>query len=72
MQQGTVKWFNNSKGFGFIVQEGSDEDIFVHYSVIQGNGFRTLKEGESVLLDVTRGPKGLHAVTVQRVSDTEI
>jgi CspA family cold shock protein len=67
MQQGTVKWFNNSKGFGFILQDGGNEDVFVHYSVIEGSGFRTLKEGERVTFDVTRGPKGLHAVTVRRV-----
>lgn len=71
MNQGTVKWFNNSKGFGFVVQDGSEEDIFVHYSVIEGAGFRTLKEGENVIIDVTRGPKGLHATTVRRVEDEE-
>ena len=67
MQQGTVKWFNNSKGFGFILEEGSTEDIFVHYSVIEGDGFRTLKQGERVRFEVTRGPKGLHATAVHRV-----
>lgn len=66
MQEGTVKWFNNSKGFGFILADGSTEDVFVHYSVIEGDGFRTLKEGEKVIFDVTRGPKGLHAVAVRR------
>lgn len=72
MQQGTVKWFNNSKGFGFIIQEGTEEDVFVHYSVIEGTGFRTLKEGEKVQFDVTRGPKGLHAVAVTRVDDAGV
>ena len=71
MQQGTVKWFNNSKGFGFILQDGGNEDVFVHYSVIEGSGFRTLKEGERVTFDVTRGPKGLHAVTVRRVDQED-
>ena len=66
MQEGTVKWFNNSKGFGFILADGQSEDVFVHYSVIEGDGFRTLKEGEKVIFDVTRGPKGLHAVAVRR------
>ena len=67
---GTVKWFNNSKGFGFILQEGGEEDVFVHYSVIEGNGFRTLKEGEQVSFGITRGPKGLHATSVKRVEAT--
>ncbi|MCC6750820.1 MAG: cold-shock protein [Deltaproteobacteria bacterium] len=66
MQQGTVKWFNNSKGFGFILQEGG-EDVFVHYSVIQGEGFRTLAEGDRVEFDVTRGPKGLQATQVRKI-----
>ena len=66
-QQGTVKWFNNSKGFGFILSEGANEDVFVHYSVIEGDGFRTLKEGEKVEFLVTRGPKGLHATNVKRM-----
>lgn len=61
--KGTVKWFNESKGYGFLAQpEG--EDIFVHYSAIQGNGFRTLKEGQEVEFNVERGPKGLQASNV--------
>ena len=63
---GTVKWFNNAKGFGFILPEDSEEDVFVHYSVIEGDGFRTLKQGERVLFDVARGPKGLHATAVRK------
>ncbi len=64
MATGTVKWFNDAKGFGFITQE-SGEDVFVHYSAIQGDGFRTLKEGARVEFDITRGPKGLQASNVR-------
>jgi len=62
---GTVKWFNEEKGFGFITQE-QGEDVFVHFSTIQGEGFRTLAEGERLEFDVTRGPKGLQASNVRR------
>ena len=62
-QTGTVKWFNDAKGFGFITTEGG-EDVFVHFSAIQGGGFRSLAEGASVEFDVTQGPKGLQAANV--------
>jgi CspA family cold shock protein len=60
---GTVKWFNDKKGFGFIEQENG-EDVFVHFSAIQGDGFKTLKEGQKVSMEVTQGEKGLQAVNV--------
>ncbi len=60
---GTVKWFNGGKGYGFIAQEGGD-DVFVHYSAIQGDGFRNLEEGQQVELTVEQGPKGLQASDV--------
>ena len=60
---GTVKWFNDAKGFGFITIEGGD-DVFVHFSAIQGSGFRTLAEGARVEFDLVQGPKGLQAQNV--------
>lgn len=66
MASGTVKWFNESKGFGFITQSDGGEDVFVHYSAIAADGFRTLAEGESLDFDVTRGPKGLQAANVRK------
>jgi CspA family cold shock protein len=65
MANGTVKWFNESKGFGFITSEDSG-DVFVHYSSIQGNGFKSLIEGDSVSFDTENGPKGLKAVNVSK------
>ncbi|GAB4405169.1 MAG: cold-shock protein [Anaerolineales bacterium] len=61
--QGTVKWFNGSKGFGFIAREGG-EDVFVHFSAIQGKGYRNLEEGQKVEFSVEKGPKGWQAVEV--------
>lgn len=63
MQQGTVKWFNSEKGFGFIEVEGG-EDVFVHFSAIQGNGFKTLDEGQRVEFEIVEGPKGPQAANV--------
>ncbi|MBI4229375.1 MAG: cold-shock protein [Planctomycetes bacterium] len=65
MAKGTVKWFDPKKGYGFISQEGG-EDVFVHFSSIQGDGFKTLEEGESVEFEVTQGNKGLQATNVVR------
>ncbi len=62
-EQGVVKWFNESKGYGFI-EQASGEDVFVHFSAIQGDGYRTLEEGAAVQFDVEQGPKGLQAVNV--------
>ncbi len=62
-EQGTVKWFNASKGFGFI-QRQSGEDVFVHFSAIQSEGYKTLNEGQAVEFEVTKGPKGLQAANV--------
>jgi len=65
MANGTVKWFNESKGFGFITREDGT-DVFVHYASIQGNGFKSLIEGDSVSFDTENGPKGLKAINVIR------
>jgi CspA family cold shock protein len=64
---GTVKWFNNAKGFGFITREDLDGDIFVHFRSIQGEGYRTLNEGEDVEFVLTEGPKGLQAEDVAKL-----
>jgi CspA family cold shock protein len=66
MAKGTVKWFNESKGFGFISQEDG-EDIFVHFSAIQAEGFKTLSEGDQVEFEVVKGPKGPNAANVRKV-----
>ncbi len=65
MPQGIVKWFNDAKGYGFITQEDGG-DIFVHYTAIQQEGFKSLKEGDSVEFEVSQGPKGLQAANVRR------
>jgi len=64
MATGSVKWFNESKGFGFISQDNGEADVFVHYSAIEGSGFKTLKEGQQVTFEVENGPKGPQATSV--------
>ena len=67
MAQGTVKWFNAEKGFGFIAQDGGGPDVFVHYSAIESNGYRSLDETQRVEFDITQGPKGPQAERVTAV-----
>ncbi|MEP9365361.1 cold-shock protein [Nocardioides sp. CN2-186] len=65
MANGTVKWFNDDKGFGFIAQEGGGPDVFVHHTAIQGTGYKSLRENQAVEFDVTQGPKGPQAENVK-------
>ena len=67
MSTGTVKWFNDSKGFGFITPDDGGKDLFVHFSAIQSNGFKTLEENQKVSYDVTSGPKGDQATNIQSI-----
>ena len=67
MAQGTVKWFNSEKGFGFIAQDGGGNDVFVHYSAIAADGYRSLDENQRVEFDVTQGPKGPQAEQVRPI-----
>lgn len=67
MPKGTVKWFNDAKGFGFIAQEGG-KDVFVHFSAIAASGFRSLAEGDPVEFDIVEGPKGLQAANVKKLA----
>ena len=68
MSEGTVKWFNDAKGFGFIVPEGGGEDVFVHHTNIVGTGFKSLAEGQAVKFEMERGQKGFSATNVQAVN----
>lgn len=68
MATGSVKWFNDAKGYGFITQDGLDKDIFVHYTAIQIEGFKTLAEGQKVEFELVEGPKGLQATNVMRTA----
>ena len=65
MATGKVKWFNNSKGFGFILPDTGGADLFAHYSTVTMDGYKTLKAGQTVQFDIIEGPKGLHAVNIQ-------
>lgn len=65
MAKGTVKWFNNQKGYGFICEDGSEEEIFAHFSSIVMEGYKSLKAGQPVDFELSNGPKGLHALNIQ-------
>ncbi len=69
MVTGVVKWFNNAKGYGFLQAEGWDQDVFVHFSAIEMEGYKTLREGQKVEFELSEGPKGLHAIHVHRLNE---
>lgn len=71
MANGTVKWFNNAKGYGFILPDEGGDDLFAHYSSVQMNGYKTLKAGQPVVFEIIEGPKGLQATNIQAVGDPE-
>lgn len=71
MSTGQVKWFNNAKGFGFILPDDGGDDLFAHYSSIEMDGYKTLKAGQSVSFEVIEGPKGLHATNIVPIKDDE-
>lgn len=68
MAQGTIKWFSDQKGYGFVTPDGSGKDVFVHFSALQGEGFKTLSEGQRISFDITQGPKGDQAANVVKLS----
>ena len=68
MAQGTVKWFNGEKGYGFIAQDGGGPDVFVHFSAIEGSGYRNLEENQAVEFEITQGPKGPQAEKVRALA----
>jgi CspA family cold shock protein len=71
MERGTVKWFNNSKGYGFLLSEDQSKEVFIHYSSISMDGYRTLRTGQPVLFQSSQGPKGFHATAIEVIgSDT--
>jgi len=65
MASGTVKWFSNAKGYGFILPDGGEEDVFAHFSAIEMDGYKTLKQGQKVEFEINRGPKGLQAANIR-------
>jgi CspA family cold shock protein len=69
MATGTVKWFNNAKGYGFVTPDQGEQDIFIHFSAIVMEGYKTLKEGQKVQFELEEGPKGLHAANLSAVSE---
>jgi CspA family cold shock protein len=71
MATGEVKWFNNAKGWGFIIPQGGGDDIFVHFSAINGTGYKTLNPGQNVNYDTIKGERGLHATNVTTIGETE-
>lgn len=71
MSTGQVKWFNNAKGFGFILPDGGGADLFAHYSAIYMDGYKTLKAGQAVTFETVQGPKGLHATNIRPVSESQ-
>jgi CspA family cold shock protein len=71
MKTGVVKWFNNAKGYGFILPDEGEGDVFAHYSAIDMDGYKTLKAGQSVAFDTEAGPKGLHAIDIKSVEEQQ-
>jgi CspA family cold shock protein len=67
MEKGTVKWFDNAKGYGFVSRENGGKDVFVHHTAIEGTGYKSLDEGQKVQFEVTQGPKGDQAVNVSKI-----